>query len=272
MMMSQQLSIQHDKRQRGQVLLVTLMVLAVALSVGLTAIFTARSSSQSTKLEDDSQRALVAAEASVRAALQSQGQVTLGAGNLDAFTGITGGATLAAASTSTSFTSPSLLTDEQYTFYLGNYTVGVPPTFGASTAENVTICFGTGSVQPALDIALLKGSGASTTVIRYAVDPQGRLSNVTTGTPGCASTSADASQFSRSYTIPAADIGNASTLLLVKTLYAPSKILIYRASTPLPPQGVNITSEATTQTNVTKKVRVFQSYPQIPAEVFDLHW
>ena len=261
-----------NHNNRGQILLVTLMVLAVALSVGLTAIFTARSSTQTTKLEDDSQRALAAAEASVRAALKSQSATTLGSGDLSGFSGMTGGAQIAVATTDTVFTSPSLLKDEQYTFYLGTYTPGSPPTFGNSTAEAITICYASSSSQPALDIALIKGSGASATVVRHTVDPQGRISSAPSGNAGCSVSATGASQFSRSYTIPAADIGTNTRLLLVKTLYAPTRIMIYRASTPFPVQGVNVTSEATTQTKVTKKVQVFQSYPQIPADVFGINW
>lgn len=265
---------QHTQNtsERGQILLVTLMVLAVALSVGLTAIFTARSSTQSTKLEDDSQRALAAAEASVRAALKSQSATTLGSGDLSGFSGVTGGAAISTATSSNSFTSPSLLKDEQYTFYLGTYTAGSPPSFGNSTAENIVVCFASSSSVPALDIALIKGSGSSATVVRYTVDPQSRISSAPAGNAGCSVSATGASQFSRSYTIPAADIGTDTRLMLIKTLYAPTRVMIYRASAPFPVQGVNVTSEATTQTKVTKKVQVFQSYPQVPADVFGINW
>lgn len=256
----------------GQVLLITVMVLAVSLSIGLVAIFNARTGTQTSKLEDDSQRALAAAEAGVRAALQNNSQQTMGTGSLSSFSGITGGATIATSGSSNSFTSPSLIQDEQYTFYMGTYTSGTPPVFGTSTAENVVLCFATGATIPALDIALIKGNSTTNTIIRHAVDPQGRIANATSGTSGCASTSGDASQFGRSYTIPASDIGTDTKLILVKTLYASTKLHFYRASTSFPSQGYNITSEATTQTSVTKKVQVFKTYPQIPADLFGIVW
>src|SRR3989344_4484931 len=127
----------------GQVLLIMVMVLAVSLSIGLVAIFNARTGTQTSKLEDDSQRALAAAEAGVRAALQNNSQQTMGTGSLSSFTGITGGATIASSGSSNSFTSPSLIQDEQYTFYMGTYTAATPPVFGTSTAENVVLCFAT---------------------------------------------------------------------------------------------------------------------------------
>ncbi|MBI1862897.1 hypothetical protein HYS00_02140, partial [Candidatus Microgenomates bacterium] len=169
---------------------------------------------------------------------------------------------------STSFISPSIEKDGEYTFYLGAYTAGTPPTFGTSAAEDIRLCFGSSGNQPALDIAVIK-SGAPK-IRRYVVDPQSRIANVTTGTAGCAGNTTSTS-FSYSYTIPGTEVGTDARLMIVKTLYSSTQLMFIRASgvTAFPSQGTIIQSSATSaNSGVTKKIQLFQSYPLIPVEFF----
>ena len=72
--------------------------------------------------------------------------------------------------------------------------------------------------------------------------------------------------YSYSTYIPEGDIYQGQ-FLLVRVLYAPTKLFFLR-DTNLPIQGRTVSSEATssTSTGVSKKVVLFQSYPQIPGE------
>ena len=255
----------RSSTQAGQVLLATLMILAVVITVVFTAVFTARTSTQTTKLEQESQRALAAAEAGVQAALQKGGDINFGQESLADFDDYTGGVTVSTDTTDNAFTAPAMEQDEMYTFYMGAYAPGTPPTIAPSANESLTICFGSGSSTPALDIALIKDGASTNRVLRYAVDPNGRISNASPGTTGCA----ENGNFTHSYTIPAADISTNTKLLAVRILYTQGKLFFHRQTTPLPAQGFTVESTATTSdTNITKKVRVFESYPQLLPEAF----
>ena len=56
-------------------------------------------------------------------------------------------------------------------------------------------------------------------------------------------------------------------ILIVRTIGASTRVAL-EAQATLPAQGKYITSEAKTPSGVSKKVQLFQSYPQIPAEFF----
>lgn len=258
----------RSSRESGQILLITILVMATIVTVVFTISFTSRTNTQTTKLEEESQKTLAAAEASIQVALKKKASSTLGSGELSSITNFSGGATVSTGSATTTFLSPSIEKDGEYTFYLGAYTAATPPTFGASAAEDIRICFGTSGNQPALDISIIKA--AAPKIRRYAVDPQSRIANVTTGTAGCAGNTTGTT-FAYSYVLPGAEVGTDARLLIVKTLYASSQLLFVRASgtTAFPSQGSLIQSSATSNTSgVTKKIQLFQSHPQIPAEFF----
>lgn len=258
-----------NARESGQILLITILVMATIVTVIFTISFAGRTNTQNTKLEEENQKALAAAEASIQVALKKKASTTLGSGELSSISNFSGGATVSAGASATSFTSPSIEKDGEYTFYLGTYTAGTPPTFGASAAEDIRICFGnSGSTTPALDIAVIKAGAPK--IRRYAVDPSARIANTTAGTAGCAGNNTSVT-YSYSYTIPGAEIGADARLLIVKSLYASTQFLFIRASgvTPFPSQGSLIQSTATSSTSgVTKKIQLFQSHPQIPSEFF----
>jgi hypothetical protein len=242
--------------------------MATVVTVVFTMSFASRTNTQTTKLEEENQKALAAAEASIQVALKKKQGNSLGSGELTSISNYSGGATFNSATASTTFASPSVEKDGEYTFYLGAYTAGTPPVFGASAAEDVRVCFGSSGNQPALDIAVIKANAPK--IRRYAVDPLNRISNVTTGTAGCAGNPTGVT-YSYSYTIPGTELGTDARLMVIKPLYASTQLLFIRAtgSTTFPSQGTIIQSTATSSTSgVTKKIQLFQSYPQIPIEFF----
>jgi len=248
----------------GQILLILVMIMAIAITIVLTITFTTRTDTQITKLEEESQKALAAAEAGIESSLKNNAPIanlsTLGSLG----TNITSGSTTLATAPSDTFTSPKIVSGEAYTVYLGAYTAGSSPsTYAPSTANAVTICFGDATSVPSLDISLLKASTSIPIVRRYIADPgnsfggTGKL-NVTL--------SCSNSAFAYSVLIPGVDISTDTRLMVIRSMFASTKLFI--SQTSLPSQGTIVTSQATTKTGVTKKVQLFQSYPQIPAEFF----
>lgn len=247
--------------QSGQVLLITVMLLATVITVVLSLSFKSTTETKITKLEEESQKALAAAEGAIEASLKSGGSTTFGAGNLSSITNFTGGATISTA-TSHTFSTPLLQKDEQYTFYLGSYDPSAG-TIGASVAEAITICFTSPTVHPVLEITLVKQAGITA---RYVVDPDSpaRINNAVGSEGACP---LDPTDYPYSFTVPAADISTNTKLLIVRELFAGGKLFFTRSSN-FPLQGKTINSEAQSTTGVAKTVQLFQSYPQIPSDFF----
>lgn len=247
------------KHKKGQVLLITAMILATVMTIVLSISFKSVTETQVTELEEESQKALAAAESAIEVALKENQNVTIGSGSLNSITGFSGNAVIETV-TSNIFMTPTLPKDGSYTFYLGDYDID-SKTVGPSIAEDISVCYQSGSINPALEITLVKESD----VIKYVIDGDSRITNAITPSSICSANSS----FNYSYTIASADISINGKVLIVRPLYASTKLLFSRGSN-LPVQGRTITSEAvsSTSTDVSKKVTLFQSYPQIPGEFF----
>ena len=248
------------KNKKGQILLITVMLLATVMTIVLSISFKSVTETQVTKLEEESQKALAAAESAIDVALKENQNVTIGAGSLSSITGFEGSATVESL-TSKTFTTPDIPKDGgSYTFYLGDYNL-TQKTIGSSIAQDITICFESGDTNPAIEINLVKSSG----VKKYVVDPSSRITNASTGSSICIPDS----NYGFSYTVPGTDIGADGQFLLVRIFYSPTRLFFSRTS-DFPVQGRTISSQATssTSTGVSKKIVLFQSYPQIPGEFF----
>jgi len=57
-------------------------------------------------------------------------------------------------------------------------------------------------------------------------------------------------------------------VVLIRVLFSQTKVGVDAGPTDLPLQGKTVTSEAKSPTGVTKRVQLFQSLPQIPADFF----
>lgn len=248
--------------RRGQVLLITVMLLATVLTIVLSLSFKSVTETQTTKLEQESQKALSAAESAIEVTLKNNANSTIGAGSLSNITGFSGSATIQAA-TSPKFTTPEISTNGSYTFYLEDYNPVSGTLTGPSDNHDITLCFQSGSTNPAIEVTLIKASA----VLKYVIDPSSRITGASTGSVIC--TGAPDSSYNLSTTIPGTDVGADGKFLQIKVLYASTKLFFSRA-TNFPIQGRTISSQATssTSTGVSKKVVLFQSYPQIPSEFF----
>lgn len=246
------------KKYQAQVLLIVIMVLATVITVVLSVSFQTITDTKITKLEEENQKTLAAAEAAIEAALKENNTVILGQGSLSSFAGFQGQATFETV-VDNKFETSLIDKDNSYTFYLGDYDINSYQ-IGSSIAENIEICFQQKSTNPALEITLVKTSG----VKKYLIDPSSRINNASSPSNICNGNSS----YNYSYTIPGTDIGNDSKLIVIRVLFQSSKLAFFRNS-PFPLQGKTISSSAVSQkSGVSKKITLFQTYPQIPPDFF----
>lgn len=262
------------KSQSGQVLLLVILISTVLLTIGLSVSRLTTEETKISKLEEDSKRAFAAAEAGLEAAInQPIGSFTLESLNLGA--GIAGTVNVSL-DTAPSFTTRTLFKDEQQLFYLSSYTPVDPndpnsqqvfgaPFSGKLTIENVRptdFCSGVNKHAVELTFINTEETG-NKLVIRKVVDDceppvvEGAIDKVRYGDE--------------------IDLTATPANLLVIRIIAPNvnfggaQVSIVNADNPQnnwPAQGKTITSQAKTETNVNKKIKLFHSYPQLPAEFF----
>ena len=259
-----------NHKQKGQVLLIGVMLMAVLLTVVFSASFTSRTDTQISKLEEESQKTLAAAEAGIEAALKQGAIADLGTLNVPS--GFTGSATVAT-TTSPSFTSPLIQKDGQYTFYMSTPRGGPDnPDFSALTpawgTEQFTLCSTSNSL--AMSLTFLRTDG---TMKRFVINPTGESIIENGQTANGAGTCPSGENFAYHHQLTALDMSQVRTdlalLLFVRLIGSGTGAKVgFARTTNLPLQGRTITSEAKSPTGVTKKVQLFQSYPQIPAEFF----
>ena len=85
------------RNNSGQILLITVMLLATVMTIVLSVSFKSATDTQITKLEEESQKALVAAESAIEVALKNNSTAILGpegSADLSSITGFSGTATI----------------------------------------------------------------------------------------------------------------------------------------------------------------------------------
>jgi len=259
----------NKTHQQGQVLLITVMLLATAITIVMTVAFNTTTETQIGVLEQESQKALTAAEAGLELALKNSPGAALSLDGLVG-SGITGTAEVYSIA-SPVFTSPPIQRDESYTFYLGDYRATSPPEFlGTYYTGNVSLYFGEkecGLGGTVLEILQVKND-VSSTFNRYLVDPCNYMNKPTfLGVSAGLYTIEGNTYYYRSDMLA---ISADTKLLIVRVLYNGTKVAIESSvqSNKLPLQGKTVGSTAKTDTGVTKRIQLFQSYPQIPTDFF----
>lgn len=246
---------------KGQILIIALMLIGTVITIILSISFKSNVETELTRLEEENQKALAAAQAGIEEVLRKKTSVIIGGESGDILTDspITGNAEIQSLR-SNSFTTPLLKKDEQYTFYLAEYNPETH-TFDPNTILNqdLIICFPS---NMALEITLLKNDGSLKK--RYIVDLQHRIQNAQIPNNFCQPNNS----FDASFTIyKNLDIENDAYILIVRALFNEGSVF-FTSNTTLPSQGKIVVSQVKTASGVTKKIKFFQSYPQIPAEFF----
>jgi type II secretory pathway pseudopilin PulG len=251
----------NSNMKKGQVLLIVVMLLATVLTVALTSTYQSVTETQLTKLEEENQKALAAAEAGIEKALQSKQEGSFTSLGLSNLSGIDTSQSSVEISDqgSTTFVTPLLQKDEQYTFYLANY-----PNFTSYWDGQINIYFNTESACPSLELTQIKNDNS---LVRNIVDPCGQITDPNNLRLGTTSGPYSFGGFNFNYKLLSNLSISNTKLLIVRVLFAPTRIG-FQGSKNFPLQGSTIISTAKTQAGVEKKVQLFQSYPQIPAEFF----
>jgi hypothetical protein len=261
----------HNQREQGQILLITVMLLAAAVTVVMTIAFNSTTETQITKLEEDSQKALSAAESALEAAIQKKGTVAID--ELPAFIGsnITGQADVVEMS-GNEFVTPLLQRDEQYTFYLSSYNPDTN-TFSNPWTGYLDIYFKseTPAEYPALELTFIDSANNTTKQIldHWALVESKSPSNELPTSSNDGGETVKGIAFAAKLTPSSLQVAGNMKAVIVRVLNASTRIGFHTGvSTPFRSQGRVITSEAKTSTGVTKKIELFQSNPQIPSDFF----
>ncbi len=263
--------------ERGQILLITVMLIATVITVVMTAVFKSTTETQITKLEQESERALVAAESALEIALKSGvgSYSTLGLTGVAGIDLVNSSVTLDDVSVAKDFVSPLVQQDEQYTFYFtgynnathvfdSNYYNGTVVFYFASEA-NSNSCAGQ-RTAPALEVTLIS---ATNTIVRRLIDPCSGIGTDITADQITGDYKVLDATFK--YKADSAISVNNTKVIIVRSFFNDTKIGINNnnsATVFLRPQGNYYVSEAKTYSGIVKKIRLFQAYPQIPAEFF----
>lgn len=258
---SRKIKFQILEPQKGQILLITIMLVATLLTVVLAVTFKSTTETQLTKLEEESQKALSAAEAGVEAALQQNIGDSVSIASLPNLTGsgFSGDATVGSI-TDSLFVSPLMQKDQQYTFYLSDYPGFANPMLNVP----ISIFFMTEGACPTLEITLVTTADVIT---RQVTDPCDQIEPSTGDLPAVSGTFAKGG-YNFTYQSDPITVNN-HVVMIIRTLFAATRLAIERPDgSDLPVQGKYVTSQAKSPSGVSKKVQLFQSFPQIPAEFF----
>lgn len=262
----------NNKSQSGQILLIIVLISSVLLTIGLSLSQVGSNETKISKLEEESKKTFQAAEAGIENFIQNN------AGNYyyDKSNNIGIGVSVniinSNQKSAKEFITPLIKKDEQYTFYLIDYPDLVAGNSNSWTGNSLDIYFNSNkssqcdtssSSEPAIELTLIYDDSSTSgyELKKYLVDNcSGRI-----GTPNLTVSSGD-SDYLRKTTLSITESN--PKVLIVRNIFSDTKIK-FIGNTDLKNQGKYITSTAqSTNNNVTKKVELFQSYPQIPADFF----
>lgn len=254
-------SMTDDRRDRGQVLLITMLVLAIATTIALSLISRTTTDLAISNQIEESARAFSAAEAGIEEALKTGQPATRTLGSDESFTATVNTVGGSAGVFSFSQKSERGLTD---TLWLVNHnadgTLNLTPTY---TAPDLTLCWTGGSPTPALEVLVPYITAGNYRVARYTFDPDsGRTSsNKFTSVGGAGSYCGQASVYRGIITFAPTINPAADTILAVRIrpLYSDTQLYVDTGATVLPQQGRMIESTGATLTTQ-RKIVVYQDY------------
>lgn len=258
-----------DDWQAGQALLIVVLIMVVALTIGLSVAGRVITNSRTATEQENSQRAFSAAEAGIEQAL-TQGDLSPLSGQLRNASYTTTIADL----TGNDFllnNGISIRKDAPVDIWLSTY-----PDYTSPWSGNLTINWGTGTevcnssensnTQAALDIVIISGTKVNPLLSHYALDPCSPRSAINkfeyVSTPGSVISG-------KAYAYKKTIIVSSGLIARVIPLYAPTIVAVEKGSldSNLPSQGKLITSVGVSDTTQ-RKVVSFQGYPSLPAELF----
>ena len=257
------------KRQSGQILLIAILLASIILTVGLSITKLTSEETKSSKLTEDQQRAFAAAEAGIDAAINA-GDDVIGQDFIGLFSegsDISGEARYIT-TTSDRFTTPLISKDGQYTFYITGYNPTTKQVIEGPFQDDVVInrASPTGSYcgtsnEFAVELTFINVNDGI--VGRRLIDEECNMIDGTTTDEINFGDTIQTSLFPSDPHIMVARILNTDNN------FNGAKLEVVNATgNQWPLQGRTIRSTAQTAGKVTKKIELFQSYPQFFSEFF----
>ncbi|OGH36788.1 MAG: hypothetical protein A2959_00805 [Candidatus Levybacteria bacterium RIFCSPLOWO2_01_FULL_38_23] len=252
---------------KGQALLIIVLVMVVALTITLSVISRAVVNLRTTQEQVDSQKALAAAEAGIEQTIKSGTAIANGS-----FTNTKYSTTINDVSGSSFLVNGGVAVEQDK----GTY-IWLSPYTGDATQWNqkwngtLYIYWGESTTplnNAALEIAVISGADvASANIKRYAIDPAGRGNGFSDPFE-----SAGYTVEGKTLRYRAAVTVTNGMLVRVIPVYKDSFMAVTSA-TPLPLQGKIISAtgcvpDCTSSSQATRKVTVFQGFPELPADFF----
>ncbi|MBI5044478.1 MAG: hypothetical protein HZC02_00990 [Candidatus Levybacteria bacterium] len=250
--------------QKGQILLIVILVMVVTLTVGLSVVSRSITTLRITKEDETSQRAFSAAEAGIEKIINSSNSSVTGSLTNDA-----------SYTTSKSTISGSYLPinglnavpkNDGADVWLSTYPNYASPYTGTVTiywGQNNEVCSGSSSnTQAALEVVVLSGAVSSPVSTHYSLDPCPSRAAVNNFTTNFSSGSVNGKTYPHTYAISVTN----GLLMRIIPIYA-SSIIAVNGSVALPSQGESITSTGTSGETV-RKIIVTKGYPRLPVEFF----
>lgn len=287
----------HKKSDEGQILLIVVLTMIVALTVGLSIAARVVTELKLSKQNEESQRAFQAAESGIQQTLErgiSLSTIKLennaafstsfknddgsqdGTGNGTAIILNNGQEVDQAAGAdvwlSNYATNPSLLFGSPMGGGAGS--VGITMYWGS---PNQTLCANsTGdSVAPAIEVVLLVGPSSNPSVAKSLYEPSacgntrisssGAIISGTTNGSGTWTLKNQDFKYKADLKFNGSDLKNGLVMKVIPIFN--SSVVGFQSGTVFPAQGAIITSTGTSGDTV-RKVVYYQSYPQLPLEVF----
>lgn len=258
--------------ERGQALLIVVLVMVIALTVGLSVVARTVSNLRTTTEDDNSQRAFSAAEAGIEQSLNSNVAMS---GNFSNNSTYTTTVSQLSGSDILMNNGGNILKDSSSDLWLSSY-----PNYASPWSGNLTIYWGDSSdvcnaseftnTMSALEMVLISGSKATPSLTHYVWDPCQARSNVNHFSYiGPSSGSVSGKNFAYKTSIVVAS----GLIARVVPLYAGTKVAVRACDisgnncSNLPSQGTVITSVGTADT-AQRKISGFKSYPSLPTELF----
>ena len=271
--------------QSGQILLVVVLAMIVALTVGLSIAARIVTELKLSKQNEESQRAFQAAEAGIQQTLERGSPV----GTLNLPQSLDNNSFFS--TTFTPDTGPAIVMNNGQDVdqavgadvWLSNYSpdplllFGSPMGSGSAVAITIywgspsqTSCASTGDgVAPAIEVVALRGPITSPTILKNVFEASGcsRITNAISGTTSGGPFTLKGVTFrnSANLTFDGSSISNPLIMKIIPIFN--SSQVGFQSATVFPAQG-SIVESTGSSGNTVRKVVYYQSFPQMPLEVF----
>lgn len=252
-------------KQTGQALLIVVLVMVVALTVGLSIATKSITNFRSSTDLVNSQKALSAAEAGVEQAIKSSASIsnstfTLDSGYTTTFTQIQGGTFLLNAGN-------PVAQDAGIDLWLSQYSSDSAQLYQNPYTGNFTLYWGDssgGCTNAALEVVIISGTKASPISTKYAFDPC-QTRSTTNHFKYILQNQAPVAGKTFYYATDVMPVTNGFIARIIP-LYTNTPVGVI-GTVAFPTQGSVVTSVGTSG-NSQRRVNVFQGYPELPSEYY----